>query len=159
MTRLIYIVKGPQKRSHNTEIPTFFGDKMKMKKIFPIPLARYIKVHIFWEGHKILRNLHRRFVLCSASQIYGGDFTKFCGLLRIYELYIENDRSEVHISHWNIFANFWKSSDNGSDKFASCELFMGEKISSMLLHVCKVACRLLVGSCFSCLLQSTAVIR
>ena len=45
-----------------------------------------IKVHIFWEGHKILRNLHRRIVLCSASQIYGGDFAKFCDLLRIYEL-------------------------------------------------------------------------
>ena len=26
-------------------------------------------------------------VLCSVSQIYGGDFGKFCGLLRIYELY------------------------------------------------------------------------
>ena len=47
------------------------------------------KVHIFWEGHKILRNLHRRFVLCSNGQIYGGDFAKFCGLLRIYELYTE----------------------------------------------------------------------
>ena len=45
-----------------------------------------IKVHIFWEGHKILRNLHRRFVLWSASQIYTGDIAKFCGLLRIYEL-------------------------------------------------------------------------
>ena len=47
----------------------------------------FSKVHIFWEGHKILRNLHRRFVLCSNGQIYGGDFAKFCGLLRIYELY------------------------------------------------------------------------
>ena len=45
------------------------------------------KVYIFWEGHKILRNLHCRFVLCSASQIYDGHFTKFCSLLRIYELY------------------------------------------------------------------------
>ena len=27
-----------------------------------------IKVHIFWEGHKIFRNLHLTFVLCSASQ-------------------------------------------------------------------------------------------
>ena len=27
-----------------------------------------VKVHIFWEGHKILRNLHPTFVLCSASQ-------------------------------------------------------------------------------------------
>ena len=26
------------------------------------------KVHIFWEGHKILRNLHITFVLCSANQ-------------------------------------------------------------------------------------------
>ena len=26
------------------------------------------KVHIFWEGHKILQNLHFTFVLCSASQ-------------------------------------------------------------------------------------------
>ena len=25
------------------------------------------KVHIFWEGHKILRNLHRRFVLCKGQ--------------------------------------------------------------------------------------------
>ena len=35
-----------------------------------------------------MRNLHRRFVLCSASQIYGGDFAKFYSLLRIYELYL-----------------------------------------------------------------------
>ena len=27
-----------------------------------------IKVYIFWEGHKILRNLHLAFVLSSASQ-------------------------------------------------------------------------------------------
>ena len=45
-----------------------------------------VKVHIFLEGHKILRNLHRRFVLSSASQIYSGDFAKFCGLFRSYEL-------------------------------------------------------------------------
>ena len=44
-----------------------------------------IKVHIFWEGYKFLQNLHRRFVICSNGQIYGGDFSKFFGLLRIYE--------------------------------------------------------------------------
>ena len=49
------------------------------------------KVHIFWEGHKFLRNLHRRFVLCNNGQIYDGDFAKFCGLLRIYELYKVHD--------------------------------------------------------------------
>ena len=35
-----------------------------------------IKVQIFSEGHKILRNLHLTFVLCSASQKQGGDFAK-----------------------------------------------------------------------------------
>ena len=35
----------------------------------------------------MLRNLHQLFVQCTASQIIGGDFAKFCGLLRIYELY------------------------------------------------------------------------
>ena len=47
----------------------------------------FVKVHIFWEGHKILRNLHRRFDRYYMGQIYGGYFSKFCGLLRIYELY------------------------------------------------------------------------
>ena len=41
---------------------------------------------VFWEGHKILRNLHQSFVLCTTSQIIGGDFAKLCGHLRIYEL-------------------------------------------------------------------------
>ena len=41
------------------------------------------KVNIFCEGHKILRNLHKLFVLCTASQII---FRKICGLLRIHEL-------------------------------------------------------------------------
>ena len=45
--------------------------------------AKCFKVPIFWEGHKILRNLHQLFVLCTASQIIGGDFAKFCGLHRI----------------------------------------------------------------------------
>ena len=35
---------------------------------------------------QILRNLHLRFVLWSSGHIYVGDFAKFCGLLRIYEL-------------------------------------------------------------------------
>ena len=46
----------------------------------------YDKVHIFWEGHKTLRNLHRGFDRYYKGQSYGGDFAKFCGLLRIYEL-------------------------------------------------------------------------
>ena len=39
------------------------------------------------KGTRILRNHHLGFVPCSNRQIYGGDFAKFCGLLRIYELY------------------------------------------------------------------------
>ena len=44
--------------------------------------AQYCKVHIFWEGHKILRNLQRYYI----GQIYGENFVKFCSLLRMYEL-------------------------------------------------------------------------
>ena len=47
---------------------------------------RLVKVHIFWEGHKILRNLHQLFDCQYIGQIIGGDFAKFCGLLRIYQL-------------------------------------------------------------------------
>ena len=54
------------------------------------------KVHIFWEGHKILRNLHQSFFRCTASQIIGGDFANFCGLLRIYELYFEKYSISLH---------------------------------------------------------------
>ena len=50
-------------------------------------LAKFCKVHIFWEGHKILRNLHLTFDYSSYSQKLGEDFAKFCGLLRMYELY------------------------------------------------------------------------
>ena len=45
------------------------------------------KVYVFWEGHKILQNLHSRFDRYYIPQIYGGDFAKSCGLLRIYELW------------------------------------------------------------------------
>ena len=48
----------------------------------------FSKVHIFWESHKILRNLHRRFDWHYIGQIYGGGFANFCGLLRIYKLKI-----------------------------------------------------------------------
>ena len=48
----------------------------------------FIKVHIFWEGHKIWQNLHGKFDRYYIGQIYGGDFAKFCGPLRINELYL-----------------------------------------------------------------------
>ena len=57
----------------------FFGGQFDQKIYF-------VKVGIFWEGHKILLNLHCRFDRYYIRQIYGGDFAKICGLLRIYEL-------------------------------------------------------------------------
>ena len=59
-------------------------------------LISHIKVHIFWEGHKILQNIHLTYVLCSARQKWGGDFAKFCGHLRIYELY--NNWTKMNLS-------------------------------------------------------------
>ena len=44
-------------------------------------------VHLLWEGHKILQNLQQLFDWQYTGQIIGRDFAKFCGLLRIYELY------------------------------------------------------------------------
>ena len=49
-----------------------------------------------WQTKPILKNIDTisllvgKFtivIVCSSSQIYGGDFAKFCGLIRIYELY------------------------------------------------------------------------
>ena len=34
-----------------------------------------------------MQNLHRIFDRYYIGQIFGGDFAKFCGLLRMYELY------------------------------------------------------------------------
>ena len=51
-----------------------------------IELKKVDKVHIFWEGHKVLWNPHQLFDMQYIGQIIGGDFAKFCGLLRIYEL-------------------------------------------------------------------------
>ena len=56
-----------------------------------------------------MRNLHRRFVLCSDSQIYSGDFAKFCGLLRIYELYL-GFLLATHLSNQNYHICFRRAS-------------------------------------------------
>ena len=40
------------------------------------------RVHIFWEGHKVLQNLHQLFDWQYIRQRIGGDFAKFCGLIR-----------------------------------------------------------------------------
>ena len=42
------------------------------------------EVHVFWEGHKILQNLQQLFDWQYLGQMIGGDFAKFCGLLRLH---------------------------------------------------------------------------
>ena len=51
----------------------------------------FLKFIYFENVTNVFGNLHLTFVLCSASQKYGEAFSKFCGLLRIYELYHEKD--------------------------------------------------------------------
>ena len=51
------------------------------------PTCKHTLVQCNLDLLKNLRNLHCRFVLCSYGQIYGGDFAKIFGLLKIYELY------------------------------------------------------------------------
>ena len=63
----------------------FFFRKI-LNHCFKIWGENQIKLRFCENATKCLRNHHLRFVPCSASQIYGGDFTKFCGLHRIYEL-------------------------------------------------------------------------
>ena len=53
--------------------------------VFDMEIGEH-KGQIFWEGHKMLQNLHFRFDWHYIGQIYGGDFAKFWGHLRIYEL-------------------------------------------------------------------------
>ena len=62
--------------------------KMSFIESLTVSFRWNIKVHVFWEGHKILRNLCQLFDWQYIGQIIGGDFAKFCGLLRIYELYL-----------------------------------------------------------------------
>ena len=48
----------------------------------------FLKVPLFWERHKILRNLHQLFDWQYRGQIVDEDIVKFCGLLRIFQPYI-----------------------------------------------------------------------
>ena len=66
-------------------------------KTLPTSFANMtFKVHIFLEGHQILRNLHPTYI----CPMYGGDFAKFGGLLRIFDLYVPN------VLHQNVFSNW-----------------------------------------------------
>ena len=63
-----------------------------------------------------MRNLPLTFVLCSASQKYGKDFAKLCGLLRIYELYKLNIEASLRIKKEKIS----RAEKNLIDKHEHC---------------------------------------
>ena len=67
------------------------------------------KVHLFWEGHKVLRNLHLTFDWHYVGQNWCGDSAKFCGLLRTYEFY-KKYYLQVHQEkprcHWLWFCRY-----------------------------------------------------
>ena len=88
-TRRHQLLKVVLFKVHSNNYKKIFSREYIIRQSCPVSLSLVgeFKVHIFWEGHKSLRNLQRRFVLSSNGQIYGGDSAKFCGLLRIYELY------------------------------------------------------------------------
>ena len=50
-------------------LPSNFVSYIYLSSNFIRPKYWNIKVHIFWEGHKILQNLLQLFVLCTASKI------------------------------------------------------------------------------------------
>ena len=47
----------------------------------------WLKLRFCKKASNFSRNHHLKFIPCSASQIYIGDFANICSLLRIYELY------------------------------------------------------------------------
>ena len=62
-----------------------FSVLLKISKKLWKKIDTACKLHICCLGPKILQNLHYRFNHYYSGQIYSGDFTKLCGLLRIYE--------------------------------------------------------------------------
>ena len=66
------------------------------------------KVHIFWEGHKILRYFHLTFVLCSASQKILQNFVAFSEYMN-FRVEVKFRYSEKATTFWKkiIFQYFW----------------------------------------------------
>ena len=63
---LIFLITGMnQMHFPDLKFSEYQSEHFQQKK--PLTIAAF-KVHIFWEGHQVLRNLHLTFVLCSASQ-------------------------------------------------------------------------------------------
>ena len=58
-----------------------------------------VKVHIFWEGHKIFCEIFTLLLtVCTVVKKKGEDFAKICGLLRIHELYETDVKMQIPVS-------------------------------------------------------------
>ena len=72
------------------------------------------KVHIFWEGHKILRNLPLTFDCSTYSQKQGEDFANFLAFSEYINIIIchffQNEQMSLNDLFWNNTADklFWK---------------------------------------------------
>ena len=69
----------------------------------------------------MMRNLHRRFDRYYIGQIYGGDFTKICGLLKINELYLRRFclSKKVMTNSWSK-TNFEDRRSESRGRWPSC---------------------------------------
>ena len=81
------------------------------------------KVHIFWEGHINLQNLRLTFDCIYCSQKLGEDISKFCGLLRIYELYSKAMRKAASRSVGLLVTQVWIGSKQFSVKWIFSWIF------------------------------------
>ena len=84
---------------------TFLGQENSKSNV--LLSLQNLKVHIYWEGHKILQNLHRRFLLCSNGQIYSGDFTKFFGFSEYINFKIINRKKDKNICRILSYLRNW----------------------------------------------------
>ena len=74
---------------------------MEPKYLWGRPLIS-LKVQIFWEGHKILRNINQLFILCTASQILVEISQKFAAFSE-YMNFTPMQFCEVHHIFFLIF--------------------------------------------------------
>ena len=88
------------------------------------------KVHIFWEAHKILRNLHRRFVLKTVQVdfVVNTVLIQYCFYYEIYSniLYVVPVKSVVEMSQ-----NFVAFSEYMNFIYVYCKWNFKPKISSI----------------------------
>ena len=114
------------------------------------------KVHLFWESHKISRNLPLTFDCMYCSQKWGEDFAKLCGLLRIYELYHSVECwSECFLFSLRNFIlqssitikKMWMAKDFGKSIFGTSFVFLTKLPIILQFYVTKIA------SCISCMVN------